>query len=720
MDIANIALGVDTRDLKKGREGMDKLKRSGTDAERRLNVATRSMAGGFSLVRGAIFSAAAAYSASRLIKLTADFSQSVADLSAITGATGADLEYYADQAKDIGATTSLSASQASQAFKLIASAKPDLLGSAESLNEVTRSAVTLAEATGIDLPAAAQALGASLNQFQLDAESADEVINILAASSQLGTAEVSAVTEALRNAGAAANSLGLDLTETVAGIQALAASGRQGADAGTALRQVMLRLEQTGDRDLMPSINGLSRSLNTLADRNLNNTELMELFGQEAFTAAASLLSQREVLEKLNGTLRGTNTAYEQASIRMDTLVGDFKNLNSAIEGLTLEVLGGDLEELQREGVQGLTEKIRELTLVIGYLGDEMEDSGSSFSVFSEYLKAQGGPLGSIITGFDLAGKGWDALIEKINSEQTEAATQKIGAFSEMVGNLTNPMTGVPYEPMGGLGGPGYTQPAANDSEGTGELPSPDGQNFDALLYSDMQAEVEEKRLQMLEDRQAEELVMANDHAQMLLDVERARLEMVAEMDEAERQRKMEKYGLLLNTADAYFAGMEGKEAAYARASLSIARAAFSEKGRMQLADLWNDTRSAAMGAYEAMASIPIIGPALGAAAAAGVIAYGAMQAGQMVQSFEGGGFTGAGSRSGGMDGKGGFPAMLHPNEVVYDLTKSRAMNDSGGNATYQVHVSVDGNMSNAQARKAGSTIAREAEKERKRQQRFN
>jgi hypothetical protein len=41
--------------------------------------------------------------------------------------------------------------------------------------------------------------------------------------------------------------------------------------------------------------------------------------------------------------------------------------------------------------------------------------------------------------------------------------------------------------------------------------------------------------------------------------------------------------------------------------------------------------------------------------------------------SFDGGGFTGNGSRSGGMDGKGGFPAILHPNETVIDHTKGQS-----------------------------------------------
>ncbi len=48
-------------------------------------------------------------------------------------------------------------------------------------------------------------------------------------------------------------------------------------------------------------------------------------------------------------------------------------------------------------------------------------------------------------------------------------------------------------------------------------------------------------------------------------------------------------------------------------------------------------------------------------------------------QSFDGGGFTGHGSRTGGVDGKGGFPAILHPNETVIDHTKTNTTTGSPG-----------------------------------------
>lgn len=309
------------------------------------------------------------------ISVNRQFNKSISELSAITGATGRDLKFLTDASKEFGATTTLSASQAATAFKLIASAKPDLLESVDALKAVTREAITLAEATGQDLPTAAKAVGSALNQFQLDASKTSEVINILAASAQKGTTGVANITDALRNAGATANVLGVDFAETVAALQAFAKGGLDGAAAGTALNQVMLRLERTGDKALQPSVAGLSGALDELARRNLGNTELMKLFGDEAFKSANIILGQRDALKELNTTIRGTSTAYEQAATNVDNFNGDLLALQSAFEGVQIEAAAladGGLRQVTQAltaGLQGLNENPERIAEALETLG---------------------------------------------------------------------------------------------------------------------------------------------------------------------------------------------------------------------------------------------------------------------------------------------------------------------------------------------------------------
>ena len=376
---ASLKLGVDSTEVKTAEKALADLAKTGSTAEqatknlgdeaKKAAAASTQMSTGFSGATSSIKNLVGAYVSFQAVKsvltgvitTTAEFSQSIANLSAITGASGKDLEFYAEQAREIGRSTTISASQAAEGFKLIASAKPDLLASAEALAEVTNQAVILSEATGSTLAESASALGSALNQFQLPATDASRVINALAASSKFGTAEVGAVTEAMRNAGSAANSLGLDFEETVAGIQALAASGRQGADAGTALRQVLLKLESTGNDNLQPSLVGLVGALDELKSMNLDNTQLMDLFGQEAFTAATSLLAQSDVAKELNVSLRGTNTAVEQASINMNTLSADYLKAQNAAQDLQI-AFGEKLEPSLRNVTQRFADVTESIT----------------------------------------------------------------------------------------------------------------------------------------------------------------------------------------------------------------------------------------------------------------------------------------------------------------------------------------------------------------------
>lgn len=97
------------------------------------------------------------------------------------------------------------------------------------------------------------------------------------------------------------------------------------------------------------------------------------------------------------------------------------------------------------------------------------------------------------------------------------------------------------------------------------------------------------------------------------------------------------------------------------------------------------DTYASAQAAYKSMVGIPYVGPALAVAAAAAAVGAGMARVSAIqsqTMSFDGGGFTGSGPRTGGMDGKGGFMAMLHPNETVIDHTKGQGM---GGGVTVNV-----------------------------------
>jgi len=266
------------------------------------------------------------------------FEQSMADLSAITGATGDDLKYLSDQAKIMGETTQYTASQAADAFKLVASAKPDLLENASAMSEVTKQVLILAQAAGSDLTESAETVGSALNQFGANADEAARFVNVLAAGSKYGASEVNDTSIALKNAGVSAASAGVSFEETNAAIQVLATNAIKGGEAGTALRNIILKLETSTDKKLKPSINGLSGALKNLNDTQPTSTSLVNLFGLENVNAATAILKNVENLNEMTVKLTGTNTAMEQASVRTNTLEGDYKKLQSSIEGTQITI----------------------------------------------------------------------------------------------------------------------------------------------------------------------------------------------------------------------------------------------------------------------------------------------------------------------------------------------------------------------------------------------
>lgn len=373
---------VDTTDLKAADGEMDKARKSADDFEksakragttatttgRKTKTATGEMSRGFNTAKRAVIGFAAvlgtvgiARSLSNAVAATNAFNASVSELSAITGAVGEDLEFFAEQSKDIGRTTSLSASQAVTAFKLIASAKPDLLESASALNAVTREAVTLAEAAGIELTQAANTVGISLNQFAAGAEEANRFVNVLAAGSKFGASAIAETSLALKNSGAAANAAGLSFEETNAAIQALAAGGIKAGEAGTGLRNVILILEQELDDNLKPSVVGISTAMANLAAQELSITEMTDIFGRQNVVAAQTLVDNAAAVGTLEIALTGTAVATEQARINMDNLSGDILEGKSATEGLQI-AFGERLTPRLREARQGLTEFTNSIT----------------------------------------------------------------------------------------------------------------------------------------------------------------------------------------------------------------------------------------------------------------------------------------------------------------------------------------------------------------------
>ncbi|RJV37907.1 phage tail tape measure protein [Bacteroides sp. AF20-13LB] len=252
--------------------------------------------------------------------------ESQAGLKALTGLDDDSIAWLTGQAKTLSTTMTKeglrvrqSAAEILDAFMLVGSAKPELLGDKETLKAVTEEAMRLqAAAKDITLNEAVDSLTLSLNQYGAAADQAGRFTNVLAAGSQAGSANIASQAKAIRNAGTAAASANVPIEQTVALIETLAYRGIKDEVAGTGLKKFFLVL-QTGADETNPKIVGLDKALENLKNKNMDAGAIKKMFGEEGYNTASVILQNTEMVKDFTAAVTGTNVAYEQAAINSDT-----------------------------------------------------------------------------------------------------------------------------------------------------------------------------------------------------------------------------------------------------------------------------------------------------------------------------------------------------------------------------------------------------------------
>lgn len=252
--------------------------------------------------------------------------ESQAGLKALTGLDDENITWLTEQAKTLSTTMTKeglrvrqSAAEILDAFMLVGSAKPELLGDKEALKQVTEEAMRLqAAAKDITLNEAVDSLTLSLNQYGAAADQASRFTNVLAAGSQAGSANIASQAKAIRNAGTAAASANVPIEQTVALIETLAYRGIKDEVAGTGLKKFFLVL-QTGADETNPKIVGLDKALENLKNKNMDAGAIKKMFGEEGYNTASVILQNTEMVKDFTAAVTGTNVAYEQAAINSDT-----------------------------------------------------------------------------------------------------------------------------------------------------------------------------------------------------------------------------------------------------------------------------------------------------------------------------------------------------------------------------------------------------------------
>lgn len=347
-----------------------------------------------------------------------EFEDAALSLQSITGVGAEGLELYGDAAKRLAGETKFAASETVKAFELIGSAQPALLKNQEALVGVTEAAITLAEASGQTLPEAATNLTGALNQFGAGADQANRFINTLAAASLEGAAAIPNVTIALKQFGAVAAANNVNIEESAALIEVLAEKSIQGAEAGTALRNVLLRLSAADalPKDAIDRLTAAGVSLDILSDKSIpvadrlqelskivdDQTTLVKVFGAENVVAGQIVLGNVDKFRQLTDAVTGTDTAFTQAATRSASLSNTLAKVGNAVNVFMIE-FGEQLAPFVSaigDGIIAAFEALR--PIVIGVI-----------ETLSEFGQSLGGLIGSF-TGASSEGGGFQLIMDGV------------------------------------------------------------------------------------------------------------------------------------------------------------------------------------------------------------------------------------------------------------------------------------------------------------------
>lgn len=309
------------------------------------------------------------------------FNDSLASVSAITGAVGDDLVKLETLAKNTAKVSKKTGADVLKGYELVGSAQPELLKNLDALDAVTRSAVTLSKASRLDLEPAVKSLTDVMNQFDLT--DSGKTIDVLAAGAKEGAAAIPLINDALLKFGPTAKGFNVSLENSVAVIETFAKKGLKGAEAGTKIRNILTKMSTIKalpkeaitqmakfgvNTDIVSdSTLPLSDRLKELSKISGDATAMVKVFGAENKDAGSILLNNIPLYEDLNSKMDQNGLAASQAATNsgtfkfaLESIKNSFVNATTATNSnsISMELLLGVMEGLSNH-----------MDVIVGVLG---------------------------------------------------------------------------------------------------------------------------------------------------------------------------------------------------------------------------------------------------------------------------------------------------------------------------------------------------------------
>lgn len=355
-------------------ESADEAGASMGEAEGKANSLADSLKKLFAVVSmAAVLSQVGKY-ASDAIDIGKDYTAMMSEVQALSGATGSDLALLQNTAREYGATTVFSATEAAEALKYMSLAGWDAQQSSSALGGV----LNLAAASGMELGQASDMVTDYLSAFGMEAQDSAYFADMLAYAQANSNTSAAQLGEAYRNSAANLNAAGQDVETVTSMLEAMANQGYKGSEAGTALTAVMrditnnmedgaIKIGETSVavsdaqgnfRDLTDILLDVEKATNGMGEAD-RAAALGATFTADSTKGLNLMLNEGvENIARYEEALRGsTGAAEDMADTMNDNLNGDMANMNSAFEEMELQTFEA-MEEPMREGVQYLTNTI--------------------------------------------------------------------------------------------------------------------------------------------------------------------------------------------------------------------------------------------------------------------------------------------------------------------------------------------------------------------------
>jgi len=371
----NVVLGLQVENFQKG---IRKAQRSMEKFARQMKSTGQSLTTNVTLPIVAI--------GGNALRTAAQFESAMNQVAAVSGATGKDFKDLESLAKDLGETTSFSASQAAEGMSFLAMAGFEVNDILESMPGV----LNLAAAGQMDLAMASDIASNILTGFGKDASEMANAVDVLAKTFTSSNTNLVQLGEAMAYVAPVANSAGLQFEEVSAAVGLLGNAGIQASMAGTALRGAISRLlsptaesEKILNRlgitalDSAGNLLPLNKIIEQLEKSGATTADILTIFGDRAGPGISALVDQgSESLRELTKELENSGgTAQDIADKQLEGLNGALKRLQSAFEGLMITIADSGLLDAATRLIERLTESVGKLAERWRKLAPEVQEN---------------------------------------------------------------------------------------------------------------------------------------------------------------------------------------------------------------------------------------------------------------------------------------------------------------------------------------------------------